>query len=80
MVTKVDQPHRTWQEVYGRNSNSSRRQQVEYRQKCKAGYLGRVDDSGEVVHIVHAQIGDGEGAASHLMWTQLAILGLCMQN
>ena len=35
-----------------------------------------VDDSREIVNIVHAQVGDGESAACHLSRAQLAFLGL----
>jgi len=40
------------------------------------GDLRWVDDSREVVNVVHAQIGDGESAACHLSRAQLAFLGL----
>lgn len=34
-------------------------------------HLGRIDDGAEAVHVEHAQIGDGERAASELVWLQL---------
>lgn len=38
--------------------------------------LWHVDDGREGVHVVHAQVGDGEGASTHLIRLQLALLGL----
>ena len=37
-----------------------------------------VDDSCKGVHIVHAKVGDGEGATTHLLRPQLALLCLNM--
>ena len=38
--------------------------------------LRRVDDGGKLRHAVHAQVGDGEGAAAELLGPQAALLGL----
>ena len=40
--------------------------------------LRSIDDSREGVHIVHAQIGDGESPPAHLIRLQLALL--CLQH
>ena len=39
-------------------------------------HLWRVDDSRELCDAIHAQVGDGEGPSSELLWLQLASLCL----
>jgi hypothetical protein len=36
------------------------------------GALGRIDDRGELGHVVHAQVGDRERRAGHLLRAELA--------
>ena len=40
------------------------------------GALAGIDDRGEVLHVEHAHVGDGEGAAGHLVGRELAGAGL----
>ena len=42
----------------------------------KRANLWWIDDCSKGVHVVHAQIGDGESAATHLIWTQFALFSL----
>lgn len=41
-----------------------------------AGDLRRIDNGAEVVHAIHPQVGDGEGASRHLVRGQLVVLCL----
>jgi hypothetical protein len=43
------------------------------------GRLGGVDDGGELLHAEHAEVGDGEGAAAHVVGGQLALAGAADQ-
>lgn len=38
--------------------------------------LRRVDDGDELIHVIHAQVGDGDAAAAHVRRGQLALPGL----
>lgn len=41
-----------------------------------AACLGGVDDGAEVMHAIHAEVGDGEGAPGHLVRRQLVVFCL----